>query len=460
MASPPVEQRGTGDRGITASRTNKVTDSKVNKRRPKAPNPTPAPIGSCSEYLTINPELSDTSTGTGIHRIIREQVGPYITRQGYGLPLKIRLPDGSFEHYRDGKFLNIGNKGSGNGDVDLAFRSRSGSVMLLAEIKPANWEALVGETQLANYIDKANNNEDILRKWEVLVFSPMRADSVKLPRIVIYQSRRFQVKWCGPGIIVYKEIGKKKKKKRDPKENQDVKEQSKEEANDKYKKLDLTNPLSFVEPLTSKPRKIEFEPWVPEALRQEILANKTPDGLYRGQYQAAWPSGHTANVVVWVKRGPLGREYQYYLEFPIDQGFYDYFAKKKGLSDWQRNLVRATLVEYNKDLFSLLSPNSVTGEPSSRSPEYARIELRTIYAEILKGVAKGSAQIVLGGAGITALGNSMKQRATLGRGVEHTGTGKNADKIGTAEEPLPDWINKAFEQGFKQARQSKPTVVP
>jgi hypothetical protein len=75
------------------------------------------------------------------------------------------------------------------------------------------------------------------------------------------------------------------------------------------------------------------------------------------------------------------------------------------LSNWQRELVRSTLVEYNNDLYSLIALNPETGVPSSMSPYYARDELRTIYAEILKGVVSGSAKIVGAGAVITSVGN-------------------------------------------------------
>lgn len=450
MAAPAVEQRGTGDRG-TAARGTTAADARKTKPPAKAPSPTPAPIGSCREFITVNPEFSNTSTGTGIHRIIREQVGAYIAAQGYSLPLNIRMPDASFAHYRDGNFLTIGNKGSGNGDVDLAFRSRSGAVMLVAEIKPANWEAIQGETQLANYIDKANANEDVLHQWNVIVFSPMRPVEAMLPREVIYLSRRFEIRWCGPGIILYKEI-----RERDEEEKKKKKERPKSRAAQ-------AQPQSWadrVKPLEAAPRKIEFQAWVPEALRQDILATKLPEGVYRDRYQAAWPSGYKSNVVVWVKRVARGYEYQYYQEFPSEPAFYEYLATKKGMSEWQRDLVRATLVEYNNDLFSLISPSSVTGEPSSMSPYYARDELRTIYAEVLKGVIGGSARIVASGAAITGIANAMRQRAVQNRSVENPGTGKRSDEPVSVEQPLPDWVTKAIERGFEQARQRQPAVVP
>lgn len=449
MASPPVDQRGTGDRGLGALGANGSATQKA-KVPAKAPDKTLAPIGSCREFITINPERSNTSTGTAIHRIIREQVGAYISAQGYGPPLQIRLPDASFAHYRDQNAMVIGNKRSGSGDFDLAFRSLTGAVMLVAEIKPANWEALVGETQLANYIDKANASEQIKRQWNVLVFSPVRPLEASLPPEVIYQSRRFEIRWCGPGIILYKEI----------KEDEDKDDKKKRKANKPKSVEELVAEdkrwWEHVKPIRAAPRPMKFEAWVPEALKQDVLANKMPDGVYRNRYQAKWPSGYSSDVVLWVKTGPFGREYQYYQEFPSDPAFYEYLAGKKGLSQWQRELVRSTLVEYNNDLWSLIAPSRETGAPSGRSPEYARAELRTIYADVLKSVVGGSATIVAAGAATTGLVNSMRQRATQGRALQGRST-MDEDVPGAPDEPLPDWAAKAIDRGFEQARKRGPS---
>jgi hypothetical protein len=464
MASPPVEQRATGDRGTT----DRGTDAGAGKAGAGARNPPKrspaatvpvapvAPIGSCLDFITIDPERSDTRTGIGVHRIIREQVGTYISAQGYGPPIRIRLPDASFEHYREGKTLPIGgNKGSG--DVDLAFRSRSRNVMLLAEVKPANREALEGETQLENYLNKANANEDVKRRFEVSVFSPMRPIDAMLPPEVIYIGRRFQIRWCGPGIILYKEIDKKKDKQEKEKEEKKKEQQTKQssQAQAKEQSSATGKPRSWAEQvqiLGSAPRRLELPNWAPEALRREIQANTLEDGLYRDRFSAAWPSGYSTNVVVWVRTGPFGREYQFYQEFPSDPAFYQYLANRHGLSDWQRQLVRSTLVEYNNDLWSLIAPDAKTGVPSSMSPYYARDELRTIYAEILKGVVGGSARIVGAGAAITSISNAMRQRGTEGRSITR-------DTEPTKEEPLPDWVTQAVQKGAEAYRQSQ-RVVP
>lgn len=465
MAGPPVEQRATGktERGTdTAASKPGAGERNPPKREPEpiAPSAPVAPIGSCLDFITTNPERSDTRTGTGVHRIIREQVGAYIGRQGYGPPIPIRLPDASFAHYRDQNTLSIGNKGSGQGDVDLAFRSRSGNVMLLAEVKPANLEALVGETQLANYIEKANANDDVKRRFGVSVFSPMRPIDALLLAEVTYIGRRFQIRWCGPGIILYKEIEKdkdKKEKEKDKNENKkgQQKQASQAQAKEQGKATATGKPRSWAEQLHilgSAPRPLQLPSWAPEALRREIQAGTLADGLYRDRFSAAWPSGYSTNVVVWVKTGPFGKEYQFYQEFPSDPAFYRYLANRNGLSDWQRELVRSTLVDYNNDLWSLIAPDAKTGVPSSMSPYYARDELRRIYEEVLKGVVGGSARILLTGAAITSVSNLMRQRGTEGRSITRD------DPAPTKEDPLPDWVSQAVQKGADAYRQSQRVV--
>lgn len=440
MATPPVEQRGTCDRGTGAIGTASGAVPKANAPS-NVPESTTALIGNCYEFITINEERSNPRKGTGVHRVIREQMVTYLRAQGYESSLKITLPDASFNHYRNKNNLLLGRgEKSGNGYVDIAVRSRSGAVMLLAEIKPANWSMLEGEAQLDNYINKANANENIKREWNVRFFSPLRPLDAILPPEIIYQSRRFEIRWCRPGIIVYKEIEKKE---------EDKKNRKKESPRSVAELVAEGKPWQeYVYPIRSRSASpaMKFEAWVPEALRNDILANNIPEGVYRNRYQAAWPSGYTSNVVVWNKRGPFGREYQFYQEFPTDPAFYEYLTQKKGLSQWQGELVRSTLIEYNDDLWSLISPK---GAVSSMSPYYARDELRTIYAEVLKGVVGGSAQIVASGAAITGIANAMRQRATSSRSLDNEATS------GTRDEPLPDWVMKAIEKGSKATRKHR-----
>ncbi len=327
--------------------------------------------------------------------------------------------------------------------------------MLLAEVKPANWEVVDGETQLANYIEKANANEDVKRRFEVSVFSPMRPADALLPAEVVYASRRFQVRWCGPGIIVYKEIDKandKREKEKQADKDQQKKQASQAQAGERGQTASgkTKSWAEQVQVLRSAPRALELPSWTPEALRREIQAGTLADGLYRNRFSAAWPSGYSTNVVVWVKTGPFGREYQFYQEFPAEPALYQYLAARKGMSEWQRELVRSTLVQYNEDLWSLIAPDSKTGVASSMSPYYARDELRRIYEEILKGVVGGSARILGAGAAITGISNAMRQRATEGRSIA-----REEGPAPTKEEPLPDWVNQAVQKGIDAYRQAQ-----
>src|SRR4051794_20723468 len=108
----------------------------------------------CWDFVLNDPEQSDRRSGVAVHSAIRRELSPYFSRY-YGPHIPIRVPDASFDHFRSKNGLDIGQKDGGHGDVDLAFRSVSQKVMLLAEIKPANPNYVDGEEQLKNYIDKA-----------------------------------------------------------------------------------------------------------------------------------------------------------------------------------------------------------------------------------------------------------------------------------------------------------------
>ena len=175
--------------------------------------------------LMRRPTPSDMATGNLVER---EIVGHYEAR--YGKNQKRTLPDASFGPYRLGtrrfqpkeEFSVDGESRLGTGRPDLALRSRGGEVMLLAEIKPGNLsQFLNGKSQLLNYIDKGNSEDNlpVRQALGIRVFSPMFqvGSRYATPSFVSFAGRRFRVMWCGPGVIVYKEIKKKQKKKKDKK---------------------------------------------------------------------------------------------------------------------------------------------------------------------------------------------------------------------------------------------------
>jgi hypothetical protein len=101
---------------------------------------------------------------------------------------------------------------SGLGHPDLAYRRRVGRVMLLAEIKPANWWGLAfAEVQMANYIVKGNQDVALKAHLGVSVFSPMTQMTYRLPRSLNVDGSNVRFAWCGPGVIVYKAVEDKKK---------------------------------------------------------------------------------------------------------------------------------------------------------------------------------------------------------------------------------------------------------
>jgi hypothetical protein len=398
---------------------------------------------SCLEFVTNRPEKSTLRKGTTVHRVIREQLSAYFAPR-YGPRISVKIPAGSYEHYRDKNGIIIG----GDGEVDLAFKSMGGSVMLVAEVKPANKEGLYGRIQLEHYIDKANSDEDLKKKYGVRVFSPMLPDRFNLLPPIIAEGKYYEIRWCDSGLLLYKEVPKdkdedKKEKKHTYKKEtqQSFKEQVKEQRSTSAKERGTSVPRQ-IEILRAAPR---FEPppsWMPERLQRDIDAGTLADGLYRDRYSARFSSGYSTNVVVWVKTNPLGKEHQYYQEFPEDPSFYDKFARMNGLSARQADLIRRTMTDYNRDLWSLIAPDPKTGLPSSRSPEYARAELRAIYGEILWRTFEASANIVGAGAGITGVSNAMRQRGTT-----QTGVPPDRKLVTPGEPPLPDWVSKSVKKG-------------
>src|SRR5688572_29815083 len=402
---------------------------------------------------TRGSNLDAARKGTTVHRVIREQLSAYFAPR-YGPRVSVQIPGGSFEPYRDKSGLKIGGgPRQGQGDFDLAFRSMAGSVMLVAEVKPDNLEGRLGGQQLEHYINHANRDEDLKKKHGVRVFSPMLPDRFDLLPTIYAEGRAYAIRWDGPGLLLYREIprdkDKEKEKRKDKQKEtpQSYKDQVKEQRRTSERG---TSAPRQIEILRAAPRAPTLPDWTPAQLRRDISAGTLADGLYRDRYSAAWPSGHTTNVVVWVKTSALGREVQFYQEFPEEASFYENFARQNGLSARQGDLIRRTMTDYNRDLWSLLRPDPTTGLASSRSPEYARAELRAIYGEILRRTFEASAAIVGVGAGITSLGNAVRQRGTARTGVP-SGR-KTADPAELpaevpAELPLPDWILKSVQTG-------------
>ena len=403
--------------------------------RPSNPTPSWVIPQACWEFAFNNPERSSAERGIAVHRAIRENLSLRFA-QRYGSHVSIRLPDASFNHYRDRNGLAIGGKYHGQGDVDLAFKAPTEKSMLLGEIKPANESFLEGEDQLKNYIDKANANEKLKQKFGVKVFSPMLPERFPLPPSIISSKRVYEVRWCLLGSFLYKQIlvtGRRKEKRKEGGKTKDKEEERPYKEQVIEQRKEAVSGRKTLEVFPNIPRPLEA--WTPVRLRRDIDAGSLVDGLYRDRYSAKWPSGHSTNVVVWVR----GLEVQYYQEFPTSPEFWAGFAERRGLSEREADLIRRTLSDYNRDLWSFI----VDG----RSPSFAKEELRTIYNERLRAVFLEVPSFVTAGVASSASnalrgasGALRSQRATA-----RTPIARGPGQTLPAEEPLPDYIYRSVE---------------
>jgi hypothetical protein len=373
--------------------------------------------------VTVKPEKSTRDKGTAVHRTIREQLGRRL-REQYGDPVKVRLSDASSKPYKIGGCGSeklgevIGGPRTGAGDIDLAFRLAGWKDMYIAEIKPAKWDCLAaGIEQLGNYVQKANASDEAKKTYNVTSFTPMPPvhEATRLP--IYAEGKMFEIQWCLPGIILYKEI----KKKRDDQEDEaDEDQPAKQRAASRGRRL---------------------QSWTPEQLRRDIEAGTLQDGVYRSRYVAKWPSGETTNVVVWVKTGAGARDVQYYQEFPESVEFYQRYGRASGLSADDSDRIRRTMIDYNRDLWSLIVDRE-TGRATGRTPEIARAELRGIYGNLLKKTFEAAARILGAGAAITATANAMAPS-----GGAPSPVAPDSRSIPPREAPMPGWVNKAVDKG-------------
>ncbi|WP_199423136.1 hypothetical protein [Actinotalea solisilvae] len=384
----------------------------------------------CWDFLLTRPERSDKGKGTQVHRVIREQLVRWFRDAGYGERVPVGLPDASYEQYTSRNRVMAG----GSGTVDLAYRTReSQSVVGFIEIKPANLEGLAhGEAQVDNYVDKANANDALKRRLTATAFLRLPPSAIDPPLpLVVWQSRYFEVRWCVPGLIFYKEIRTK-----DDEDKEKEKEKEKRTAQEKPRDKGAR---SAAEAQPADPRatagarqivlpngiKIDvfYRPWqapswMPAELRDAVQNGTLRDGVYRDLYRAPYLRGFSSNVVVYVKTTALGREYQFYREFPTDPQYYEDLARRRGLSGWQTRLVQSTLTTTNQDMWSLVRPD----REDPRDLDTARDELRGIYDGILRQVFEANISILGTGVAAGAVNNAARsagafQRGTAGRSI-------------------------------------------
>jgi hypothetical protein len=373
----------------------------------------------CAAFLK-DPAQSDLATGTQVHRVIREQLAKWFRDAGYGERIPIFMPDASFAEYTKRNTVT-----GGQGTVDLAYRMRSGDVIGIIEIKPANFRQLIeGEMQVDNYVDKANANDELKRRLQVKEFRRLAPTGIEPPLPTVWwQSREFQIRWCRPGLIFYKEIRKKKNKEED-KEKEKGKKQSPHRTREAQpadpratagaRQIVLSNGLKV--DATERP----WQPpaWMPEELRQAVQTGALRDGVYRDRFAAPFMYGYFTNIIVYVHTSALGREYQFAREFPTNPHFYEEYAQQRGLNQWQERLIQTTLMTANYEMWSLIDPD----REDPRDIYTAREELRTINTGLMKQIVAGNVLFLDIGVGFSAINNAARatvasQRNTAARSI-------------------------------------------
>src|SRR5262245_33223287 len=162
----------------------------------------------CTDFYIRDPEISDTRTGTLVHKALQN----WMDANGFGERFKPALPTGSKAPLKDKRQI-IGGRRQGPGYFDLAYKSERLRTVEGAEVKPANPNGFTeGIEDLKWYLDKGNSDEDFKRQNGIIEFRPMEPWKFHLPHPLYVESRMFRLIWCMPGLILYKEVTERKKK--------------------------------------------------------------------------------------------------------------------------------------------------------------------------------------------------------------------------------------------------------
>lgn len=98
---------------------------------------------------------------------------------------------------------------AGTGFPDLA--RMNGTVLEVAEIKPAFWPLMVeGEFQLGRYVEQGNATDLVAQQWRtthgISRVVPMPMNSYTPPSPIMVGTVPIIVQWCHPGLLVYKSV--------------------------------------------------------------------------------------------------------------------------------------------------------------------------------------------------------------------------------------------------------------
>jgi hypothetical protein len=139
----------------------------------------------------------------------------------------------------------------------------------------------------------------------------------------------------------------------------------------------------------------ELPKWVPETVRQTILRGNLPNGVTRFPGVKPW-----GDIVAWINRNGGYTEIQVYEEYPEDINYYLEITRQDGR---QARLLQQVYTGFNNDMTYFLDKGF--------SPDMARSEIRRINDEVFKLVLEGAVSMLSAGAGISAVGASIRSSA-------------------------------------------------
>jgi len=408
-------------------------------------------VAECVDIFLKDPELSDERTGTLVHKALQN----WMDEKGrFGERFTLALSTGSKAPLMD-KSYAVGGPRQGPGYFDLAYKSNQLRVVEGAELKPANakgyTDALV---ELQWYLEKGNADEELKRRYGITEFRPMEPWKFPLPRPLYVEGRRFRLIWCAPGIILYKELGRKKNRDAKNKRGTDVspaKEKSQQRAQPKLTgRIDAgagpnSRVLALSEP--ASPEEASIYVWGREGYvdaSRGVPSNELPPGKFQRFYfehlgsAALWmrpdlkaqyleasfglqpqgqlPTWAPAELKAAYAQGAIGQGLdtstwkcawqggfsspllvnrrdqivEVQALWPSEPKFYELYAQKVGQDETFSRRLHAVCTGWNSDLLSLLEASRHQEHPYISISD-ARDRLREINAAIARLFATGFA---------------------------------------------------------------------
>lgn len=153
--------------------------------------------------------------------------------------------------------------------------------------------------------------------------------------------------------------------------------------------------LKRIQPIAAKGKPPPLPAWVPADVQKKIVGRQLAAGVHR--FPGMKPFG---NIVVWIASTGYAQA-QVYQEFPDSLDYYKDIAKGNA---YDARLLHKVYTQFNSDMRYFV-------EKKGWSPEAARDEIARIGEECFKLILEGMAMIMTAGAGISAIGTSMRNTA-------------------------------------------------